>query len=94
MPPLNPLQKAACSSTPLRTAMAGVTAHGVTVARSYAETKIESYEQRDGHARWAPPHPIPQVSSHGRVVHLSNGNKILMTFHYTDWFIRILTGLS
>lgn len=47
---------AACSSTPLRTAMAGVTAHGVTVARSYAETKIESYEQRDGHARWAPPH--------------------------------------
>ena len=93
MPPLNPFL-AACSSTPLRTAMAGVTAHGVTVARSYAETKIESYEQRDGHARWAAPHP----NSAGFITRESRTSKqrskILMTFHYTDWFIRNLTGLS
>ena len=43
MPPLNPFL-AACSNTPLRTAMA---AHGATVVRSYAETKIESYEQKE-----------------------------------------------
>lgn len=57
MPPLNPLL--GCLQQHPFTHSHGRCngAAGVTVARSYAETKIESYEQRDGHARWAAPRP-------------------------------------
>ena len=90
-----PLQKAACSSTPLRTAMAAVTARPVSPWQEATQKpKLKATNKEMAMQDGPLPDPIPQVSSHGRVVHLSNGNKILMTFHYTDWFVRILTGLS